>query len=726
MVNTAGATQLGYSPETLGSTVVFDRLGRRDRAQLKAFITALQQDPEATLPHPLQWITQQGDRFRAQVSGQRLQGQSGADLFLLRLEPAPPEVEPAEPPQGVNPLEPLNRQTSIDLQNLQLYEQTRRQAQRESLLNQLVEAIRKSLDLDTTLQRAAEAIQRAFQVSRCIVGLYHESHRQIEYNAIALAPNAPPPPITCIPVTQVPRAIRLLLSRGTPFIVPNVASPELRSPYQTLMQQQQVQAILIGAIRLDGKTIGTLSLHQCDRPRDWTEDDIILIQAVAAQLAVAIQQARLYQQVQQLNITLEQQVQEQTAQLREALDLEATLKRITDKVRDSLDEDQILETAVQELARALKVDCCNTGIYDAYQTRSTITHEVTQELAAVKDMTFYMRDFSEVYDQLIRGQSVAFCWTQTLSARPVQIPMSVFACPILDNQEALGDLWLFKQWGEAFKEVEIRLVQQVANQCAIAIRQARLYQAVQAQVEEYERLHRLKDDFLSTVSHELRTPMTNIRMATQMLEVVLGQVKDSDALSQRTQRYFQILRDECQRELSLINDLLDLSRLDAGTRPLSISTLDLHTWIPRLTEPFEERIRNQQQQLRLSLAPKLPQLTTDVSALERIVIELLNNACKYTPAGEEIAIAAKATAKTLKITVSNSGVEISAAEQGRIFDKFYRIPHNDPWKHGGTGLGLALVKKLVEQIGATIQVSSDTGQTHFTVSFSLQTEEGPS
>nr|WP_277874846.1 histidine kinase dimerization/phospho-acceptor domain-containing protein [Leptolyngbya sp. FACHB-16] len=105
--------------------------------------------------------------------------------------------------------------------------------------------------------------------------------------------------------------------------------------------------------------------------------------------------------------------------------------------------------------------------------------------------------------------------------RPVAKRLTTLACPIINDHSVIGDLWLYKAGEQCFEELEIRLVQQVANQCAIAVRQARLYQAAQLQVEELGRLNQLKDDFLSTVSHELRTPISNIKMATHMLEFIL-------------------------------------------------------------------------------------------------------------------------------------------------------------------------------------------------------------
>ena len=241
----------------------------------------------------------------------------------------------------------------------------------------------------------------------------------------------------------------------------------------------------------------------------------------------------------------------------------------------------------------------------------------------------------------------------------------------------------------------------------------------QQETVELKKLNQLKDDFLSTVSHELRTPMTSIKTAVSMLELVLKQAGVLNAEPNRVAQYLQILRKECDREISLINDLLALSSLEAEDKLLCLSALDLSTWISPIVESFAERTRSQQQSLEIDIPPDLPKLTTDESNLERILTELLDNACKYTPASERIVVTAKAEIDSLQLQVSNSGVEIPASERSRIFDKFYRIPNNDPWKHGGTGVGLALVKKLVKRLEGTIQATASFGWTSLIVELPL-------
>jgi signal transduction histidine kinase len=435
---------------------------------------------------------------------------------------------------------------------------------------------------------------------------------------------------------------------------------------------------------------------------------------------------------QQLELQLEKQVQERTLQLQQALDFEALLKRITEKVRDSLDESQILQTAIRELAEELGTSSCDTGIYHLEQQTSTITHEyiradIPVAQGGVIDITWH----HGVYARLLAGQPIQFCVIDSgRFTRPIPEPYSILACPLIIDQQAMGDMWLYRAGEEGFTAAEIRLVQQVANQCAIAIRQARLYTAAQTQVSELERLNHLKDDFLNTISHELRTPISSIKMASQLLEIRLKGLGLLETDTEQTGRYLQILQSECDREITLINNMLDLSRLDAQMEPLSPTAIRLQDWIPHLLEPFTPKIQQQQQELVVEIPIDFPPVVSDLASLGRILTELFNNAYKYTPTQETIKVStavmtksAVGTPEPLKpnteaivaISVSNSGVEILPHEQIRIFDKFYRVPNTDPWKHGGTGLGLALVKRLVQHVNGKIEVVSQNNWTTFTV-----------
>lgn len=316
--------------------------------------------------------------------------------------------------------------------------------------------------------------------------------------------------------------------------------------------------------------------------------------------------------------------------------------------------------------------------------------------------------------------NIAFLPEQTmLITSSGMIPIADSAAPLRDEHGALTGAVL------VFRDItEKRLAEE---QKAASIR----FQQLQEQMVELQRLNLLKDDFLSTVSHELRTPLTNIRVAIRMLEITFNHrnsLESEVALPTRDpNRYLEILRDQCDQELHLINDLLDFQRLNADAYALDVETIVLSNWIAQVAEGFQGRFQDQQLHFQVDLSPDLPALVSDAISLNRILAELLSNACKYTPPGERILIMAQAlNAEWVQLQVCNSGVEITPDDLTHIFDPFYRVPHSDRWKQGGTGLGLSLVKKLIEVLGGTIDAESRAGQTCFIVTIPVQPTLPPS
>ncbi|MBW4524548.1 MAG: CHASE2 domain-containing protein [Phormidium tanganyikae FI6-MK23] len=227
------------------------------------------------------------------------------------------------------------------------------------------------------------------------------------------------------------------------------------------------------------------------------------------------------------------------------------------------------------------------------------------------------------------------------------------------------------------------------------------------QITELNQLSDLKDEYLSTVSHELRTPLTNMKIAIQLLKIAKTEIQK--------EHYLRILDNECNRESDLVNTLLDLQRLESGQQSFDIAPIDLHTWLPALLESFDRRTESRQQTFTLVIDPSLPRLNSDQGALDRIIVELINNACKYTPPNEQIVVSVDWVTPHVELSVKNSGVEIAEEARSQIFERFYRVPKADPWKQGGSGLGLALVQKLVESLQGTIEVTSENRWTIFTV-----------
>jgi PAS domain S-box-containing protein len=244
-------------------------------------------------------------------------------------------------------------------------------------------------------------------------------------------------------------------------------------------------------------------------------------------------------------------------------------------------------------------------------------------------------------------------------------------------------------------------------------------------------LSQMKDDFLNTVSHELRSPLASIKMAIKMVELMVEQLlpvstpgTDVHTQQQRLQRYLGILSEQCDQELELVNNLLDLQRLEAERIELCTAPIHVIEWTSNIAAAFQARMQERQQHLQVLLPDELPPFRSDIDILTRVFRELMTNACKYTPPGETITVQVGSSEGHLQLKVSNSGVQIAQEQLEHIFEKFYRIPKSDHWKQGGTGLGLALIKKQIECLGGILWAESDELGVHFVVRLPLESAAG--
>lgn len=578
--------------------------------------------------------------------------------------------------------------------------------------------IRQSLDLDVILDRAVVEVRQFLQTDRVLIYRFEpdwsgvivvESKNKNTDSVFGFKIKDP-----CFASEHIEK-----YREGHVHILPNVAQADLAPCYKKVLNSFDVQANLIVPIIANEKLWGLLMAHNCQSPRQWLVQEIELLKQLSIHLGIAVQQAELHQQVQSFNNYLEQKVRRRTLKLQTAVKFESLIRTITEKVRDSLNETQILQTVAQEIGKVLNIERCKIELYDSDRTTATIAYEYTIKSPNCQGIERQLEDFPELYHQLLQRQSIQFV-EKVPELSPIDTQATRLACPIFDNAGILGNLWLLRPKEEFFQRYEISLVEQVASQCAIAMRQARLYKQSQMQLEELARLNLLKDDFLRTISHELRTPMSSIQLASETLEIILEQHVGSNK-SETFTRVLDIFRAACQKQNQLVDDLLTLCYIDAKKEVIKKQWIDLTLWLPQIIEPFQERIKSQEQTLIVDVESNLPQFKTDISILKRILSELINNACKYSPKHEKITFAARYTQEGIEFQVINTGIEIAAIEQERVFDKFYRIPNHDPWKYGGTGIGLALVENLIQLLEGNVDLESQAGQTAFTIRIPCET-----
>ncbi|HEY8742197.1 MAG TPA: ATP-binding protein, partial [Chloroflexota bacterium] len=223
-------------------------------------------------------------------------------------------------------------------------------------------------------------------------------------------------------------------------------------------------------------------------------------------------------------------------------------------------------------------------------------------------------------------------------------------------------------------------------------------------VTQERAVQRMKDEFVSLVSHELRTPLTSIKGYTDLL--LAGEV---GALATEQREFLEIVQRNADREVTLVNDLLDLSRLEAGQMELRRTRLALSPLLQEVADAFRPQLDAKQQRLTLDLAPHLPPVLGDAERLTQVFTNLISNAHKYSPAGATITVSAMPQGDGLRVDVRDTGIGLTPEEQARIFTRFYRADNRTTREVGGTGLGLAITRALVERHEGTITVSSAPG-----------------
>ncbi|MBE9004938.1 GAF domain-containing protein [Fortiea sp. LEGE XX443] len=586
------------------------------------------------------------------------------------------------------------------------------QTAQEQLLEAIAQWIRESLDLDTLLNQLVKEVRHCLRCDRILV-----YQLQPDETGVVIAEST----ITAdsflkqkFPDPSLIAKYQERSGRGCIQIVEDIYTAGLHPSQVNLLESFPVRANLVVPIWSQQQLWGLITAQHCHKPHKWQQIEIDLLKQLATQIGIAVHQAELHKQVQDLKTQLELQKQQHQAQLQQAQNFQALVRRITEQIRDHQPETQVMQTATQELTQLLQLESCYIEIYSACGDQATVTYEYTTTTPQYQGLTRKIADFPEVYQPLLAKQH----W-QSLEIVPGWHPKLLvliqLACPIFDNQGILGNLWLSRPTQEMFDEWEISLVQQIANECAIALRQAKLNSTTQAQIQELEQQERLKNEFMRTLSQELRTPITSISLAAQTLESVLTPegILDIEIVPQ----LLQILHNECGRESKLINDLMRLTYLEAEPDSPTLIAIDLQTWLPPIVESFRELTHCQRQKLHLNIDHELPPIETDITDLERIVTELLSYACKYTPSGEAITVSAGLTQDAVQLKINNSGLEISASKLPRIFEPFYRLMKNDPWTYSGTGLEMALVQKMVKHLGGSINVESADSQTTFLIKF---------
>ncbi len=465
-----------------------------------------------------------------------------------------------------------------------------------------------------------------------------------------------------------------------------------------------VRTALATPLLREGAAIGVIFIRRSE-VKPFTDKQIALLKTFADQAVIAIENVRLFQELQARTSELARSVGELKA-----------LGDVGQVVSSTLDLPTVLSTIV---GHAVQLSGASGGVVYEYE-------EVKQE--------FHLRASQRMEDEVVealratpvrpgQGATGQAATTGTpvqvaniheqqestaTSVRPILSRLgyrSVLAVPLLKEERLLGALTVWRKVAGEFSSEVINLLQTFATQSALAIQNARLYREIEDKNRQIEAANQHKSEFLANVSHELRTPLNAIIGFSEVLaERYFGELNEKQA------EYTDDILSSGRHLLSLINDILDLSKIEAGRMELETETFHLPQAIENALILVRERTTRHGIKLERVIDERLGDFVGDERKLKQILLNLLSNAVKFTPEGGQIKVEARLGDASAIISVTDTGVGIAREDHEKIFEEFRQVGKDYTKKREGTGLGLSLTRKFVELHGGKIWVESEIGK----------------
>ena len=603
-------------------------------------------------------------------------------------------------------------QAAIAIENVRLFNETRETLEQQTATSDILRVMAGSpTDVRPVFDTIAAAELRLCRASSALVFTYDGELIHLAAGANLNAEDAdawrksfPRPPSRDTATTRA-------VLTGSVVMIPDVLEdPEYR--IAAIAARTGFRSALAVPLLHDGKTIGAIGVGRRE-PGEFPRQQISLLQTFADQAVIAIENVRLFTELQARTRELTRSVGELKA-----------LGEVGQAVSSTLDLETVLATIVSRATELAGMDGGSIWEYDEAREEFCVraTDRLPDALTAVLRDAPIRKGEGALGRLAVSGEAVEIPNIADERSYPTRVRevlvqcgyRSVLAVPLVREDHLLGALAVHRRTAGAFAPEVIGLVRTFATQSALAIQNAQLFREIDAKSRQLEVASRHKSEFLANMSHELRTPLNAIIGFSEVLaERMFGDINDKQA------EYLADILESGRHLLSLINDILDLSKIEAGRMELDVTHFDLYAAIENTLILVRERAQRHAIALRHDLDERLGMIRADERKLKQVLLNLLSNALKFTPDGGHIDVRARLHDGVVEIGVSDTGVGIAPEDQATVFEEFRQVGAAAK-KVEGTGLGLAISRKIIELHGGTIRVDSHLGSgSTFTITLPL-------
>jgi signal transduction histidine kinase/putative methionine-R-sulfoxide reductase with GAF domain len=598
-------------------------------------------------------------------------------------------------------LKTFAHQAVIAIENVRLFQELKELLEQQTATSEILGVIASSpTDIQPVLDTIAENAARLCGASDAVI-------RRVDRDLLPAVAHygSLSGGLDLISLNRGSLAGRAVIDHRTIHISDIAEESESEFPVSKDFQQRfGYRTVLATPLLREGVPLGVVLIRRIE-VQPFTEKQIALLKTFADQAVIAIENVRLFQELEARTRELARSVGELKA-----------LGEVGQAVSSTLDLQTVLNTIVRH---AVQLSGTSGGVIYEYNGASEELHlrasyRMEEELVEAYRVTpLRIGQGATGRSAAMRGpvQVVDLPNEPELGAariRPILGRLgyqSLLAIPLLLEQRIMGALTVYRRETGSFALAVVNLLQTFATQSALAIQNARLFREIEEKSRQIEAANRHKSEFLANMSHELRTPLNAIIGFSEVLqERLFGELNEKQA------EYTSDILTSGQHLLSLINEILDLSKVEAGRMELELAPFDLPLAIESARTFVRERAVKHGITLDVDMDERLGEYVGDERKIKQILLNLLSNAVKFTPEGGRITITANKTDNGAEISVSDTGIGIPPAEQPTIFEEFRQVGSDYAHKIEGTGLGLTLAKKFVELHGGKLWVESEAGK----------------